>query len=70
LKNICYKESSKKAVRQGNQTKGSQEYYKCILEEANKIYTEENDEMTLTFMEDMHKVASNQIFKYAQRNHV
>ena len=57
----------RKAAQQGNQFQGVEEYYSYILKEADKNYTEENDESTLSFMEDRHKVASNKIFKYAQR---
>lgn len=56
-----------KAVKQGNQYHGVAEYYSYILKAADKTFTEENDISTLTFMEDRHKVASNKIFKYAQR---
>jgi hypothetical protein len=56
-----------KSVRQGNQYQGAEEYYSYILKAADKVYTEENDHSTLSFMEDRHKVASNKIFKYAQR---
>jgi len=56
-----------KLARQGNQYVGIEEYYSYILKAADKNYTEENDESTLSFLEDRHKVASNKIYKFAQR---
>ena len=62
LRNIA-----QKCAKQGNQYGGIEEYYSYILKAADKNYTEENDESTLSFLEDRHNVASNKIFKYAQR---
>ncbi len=56
-----------KLARQGNQNEGMEEYYSYIMVAANKVYTEENDESTLSFLEDRHRTESNKHFEFAQR---